>query len=79
MNSLRSLMAFVMTGKPNFASKKNTTPNESTIQKSSPGSGMSGFIVLHQHYEEAHHDGEECHTLNEGGGQNHRGTDVTRC
>ena len=79
MNSLRSLMAFVMTGKPNFASKKNTTPNESTIQKSSPGSGMSGFIVLLEHYEETHHDGEKCHTFNEGGCQDHGGTDVTCC
>lgn len=79
MNSLRSLMAFVMTGKPNFASRKKTTPKESTIQKSSPGSGMSGFIVLLEHYEETHHDGEECHTLDEGGGQDHGSTDVTRC
>ena len=44
MNSLRSLMAFTMTGKPYYASRKNTTPNESTIQKSSPGSGVSGFM-----------------------------------
>ena len=45
MSSLRSLMAFTMTGKPNFASRKNTTPKERTIQKSSPGSGVSGFMV----------------------------------
>lgn len=47
MNSLRSLMAFTMTGKPNFASRKNTTPNESTIQKSNPGSGVSRFMFCY--------------------------------
>ena len=46
MNSLRSLMAFTMMGKPNFANRKNTTPKESTIQKMSPGSGVSGFMDL---------------------------------
>ena len=44
MNSFRSLMAYTMTGKPNFASRKNTKPNESTIQKSNPGSGVSRFM-----------------------------------